>query len=154
MFRFLARLGGLLLGIGLLQGPPERAQTRDMVLATTTSTQDSGLLDSLLPLFRARSGIEVKVIAVGSGAALAMAKTGDADAVLVHAPEAERPYVESRDLVAGSALAGRIPVPPALGLCDDVAVNGANWAGGSVPRAWESCAVRTSSGAAGSHICG
>jgi len=101
MFRSLARLGGLLLGIGVLHVPPARAQTRDMVLATTTSTQDSGLLDSLLPVFRAGSGIEVKVIAVGSGAALAMARTGDADAVLVHAPEAERPYVKSGDLVEG-----------------------------------------------------
>jgi tungstate transport system substrate-binding protein len=101
MFRCLARFGGLLLGIGLLHGPPARAQARDMVLATTTSTQDSGLLDSLLPVFRGESGIEVKVIAVGSGAALAMARTGDADAVLVHAPEAERPYVESGDLVEG-----------------------------------------------------
>ena len=101
MFRSLTRLGGLLLGIGLLPGSPAQAQTRDMVLATTTSTQDSGLLDSLLPAFRAGSGIEVKVIAVGSGAALAMARTGDADAVLVHAPEAERPYVASGDLVEG-----------------------------------------------------
>jgi tungstate transport system substrate-binding protein len=82
-----------------MSGAP--AQARDMVLATTTSTQDSGLLDSLLPVFRAGTGIEVKVIAVGSGAALAMARTGDADAVLVHAPEAERPYVESGDLVEG-----------------------------------------------------
>jgi len=97
----LARLGGLLLGIGLVHGSPAWAQAREMVLATTTSTQDSGLLDSLLPVFRAASGIEVKVIAVGSGAALAMARTGDADAVLVHAPEAERPYVESGDLVEG-----------------------------------------------------
>jgi len=101
MLRSFARLGGLLLGIGLVHGPPARAQSRDMVLATTTSTQDSGLLDTLLPVFRAGSGIEVKVIAVGSGAALAMARTGDADAVLVHAPEAERPYVESGDLVEG-----------------------------------------------------
>ncbi|CAN5902471.1 substrate-binding domain-containing protein [soil metagenome] len=81
--------------------PPVGAQSPDLVLATTTSTQDSGLLDSLLPVFRAESGIEVKVIAVGSGAALAMARTGDADAVLTHAPEAERPYVESGDLVEG-----------------------------------------------------
>ena len=101
MLRSLPRLVELLLGLGLLHGPPAWAQTRDMVLATTTSTQDSGLLDSLLPLFRGRSGVEVKVIAVGSGAALAMAGTGDADAVLVHAPEAERPYVESGDLVDG-----------------------------------------------------
>ncbi len=101
MLRPLARLGGFLLGIGLLHGPPALAQNRDMVLATTTSTQDSGLLDSLLPVFHAGSGIEVKVITVGSGAALAMARTGDADAVLVHAPAAERPYVESGDLVEG-----------------------------------------------------
>ena len=52
MLRSLPRLVGLLLGLGLLHGPPAWAQTRDMVLATTTSTQDSGLLDSLLPLFR------------------------------------------------------------------------------------------------------
>ena len=101
MLRFLTRLGGLLLAIGSFSGPPVRAQARDMVLATTTSTQDSGLLDSLLPVFRAGSGIEVKVIAVGSGAALEMARTGDADAVLAHAPEAERLYVESGDLVEG-----------------------------------------------------
>jgi tungstate transport system substrate-binding protein len=101
MVRCFTRLAGLLLATGALQGSPVRAQTRDMVLATTTSTQDSGLLDSLLPAFRSQSGIEVKVIAVGSGAALAMARSGDADAVLVHAPDAERPYVENGDLVGG-----------------------------------------------------
>jgi tungstate transport system substrate-binding protein len=95
------RLAPLLLFAGALQVPGASAQARDMVLATTTSTQDSGLLDSLLPIFRSSSGIEVKVIAVGSGAALRMAATGDADAVLVHAPEAERPYVERGDLVEG-----------------------------------------------------
>lgn len=72
-----------------------------MTLATTTSTQDTGLLDSLLPMFRRASGIEVKPIAVGTGAALEMARRGDADALLVHAPEAERTYVESGDLVGG-----------------------------------------------------
>ncbi len=73
----------------------------DLILATTTSTQDSGLLDSLLPVFFAQTGIRVKVIAVGTGAALAMARRGDADAVLVHAPEAEREYVASGDLTEG-----------------------------------------------------
>ena len=95
------RAAGLLLVMCLLHAPGAPAQDRDMVLATTTSTQDSGLLDSLLPVFRAESGVEVKVIAVGSGAALAMAGSGDADAVLVHAPEAERPYVARGDLVEG-----------------------------------------------------
>jgi tungstate transport system substrate-binding protein len=72
-----------------------------IILATTTSTQDSGLLDTLVPRFEKESGIEVKVIAVGSGAALRMAARGDADAVLVHAPAAEQPYVLAGDLVDG-----------------------------------------------------
>jgi tungstate transport system substrate-binding protein len=73
----------------------------EIVLATTTSTQDTGLLDSLLPMFQRETCIEVKPIAVGTGAALEMARRGDADAVLVHAPEAERAYVESGDLIEG-----------------------------------------------------
>lgn len=92
-------LAALLLGA---QSPPAIAQqSRDMILATTTSTQDSGLLDSILPVFESQSGIRVKVIAVGTGAALEMARSGDADAVLVHAPAAEQEYVESGDLAQG-----------------------------------------------------
>ena len=72
-----------------------------IILATTTSTQDSGLLDVLVPRFESEHGIRVKVIAVGTGAALRMAATGDADAVLVHAPAAEQRYVDSGDLVDG-----------------------------------------------------
>ena len=72
-----------------------------IVLATTTSTQDSGLLDVLVPRFEKESGIEVKLIAVGTGAALRMASTGDADVVLVHAPDAEKKYVDDGDLVEG-----------------------------------------------------
>ncbi|MCY3881134.1 MAG: substrate-binding domain-containing protein [Chloroflexi bacterium] len=71
-----------------------------LILATTTSTYDSGLLDELVPRFEERTGITVKVIAVGTGAALRMAGEGNADAVLVHAPEAEAPYVASGDLVS------------------------------------------------------
>jgi tungstate transport system substrate-binding protein len=81
--------------------PASAQRAREMVLATTTSTYDTGLLDSLLPLFKARTGITAKPIAVGTGAALDMARRGEADAVLVHAPEAERAYVESGDLVRG-----------------------------------------------------
>jgi tungstate transport system substrate-binding protein len=84
--------------------PPSPTPTEiggDMILATTTSTQDSGLLDVLIPLFEEQTGVEVKVIAVGTGAALEMAATGDADAVLVHAPASELKYVESGDLVGG-----------------------------------------------------
>ena len=72
-----------------------------IILATTTSTYDSGLLDELVPRFEERTGVTVKVIAVGTGAALRMAGEGNADVVLVHAPEAEAPYVASGDLVGG-----------------------------------------------------
>ena len=71
------------------------AQSPVIILATTTSTRDAGLLDSLLPVFEQRSGYRVKVIAVGSGQALAMGRRGDADVVLSHAPEAERLLVDS-----------------------------------------------------------
>lgn len=74
---------------------------RSIILATTTSTQDSGLLDELVPRFETETGIDVKIIAVGTGAALRMASTGDADAVLVHAPDAEKQYVNSGDLIEG-----------------------------------------------------
>lgn len=64
-----------------------------VVLATTTSTQDTGLLDVLVPAFEKASGYQVKTIAVGSGAALAMGERGDADVLLVHAPSAEEAYM-------------------------------------------------------------
>src|SRR5881398_277283 len=75
--------------------PPFTAQSKEIILATTTSTRDAGLLDSLLPVFERRTGYRVKVIAVGSGQALAMGRRGDADVVLSHAPEAERLLVDS-----------------------------------------------------------
>jgi tungstate transport system substrate-binding protein len=82
--------------------PPLSAQHRAAItLATTTSTQDTGLLDSLIPMFKRQTGIDVKAIAVGTGAALEMARRGDADAVLVHAPQAEAAYVQSGDLIGG-----------------------------------------------------
>jgi len=84
-------------GTGSLAGQ----QRGEITLATTTSTEDTGLLDSLLPRFQRATGIAVKAIAVGTGAALEMARRGDADAVLVHAPEAERAYLASGDLIGG-----------------------------------------------------
>ena len=60
-----------------------------LILATTTSTQDSGLLDLLVPLFEEQSSYTVQTIAVGTGAALKMAEEGNADVLLVHAPAAE-----------------------------------------------------------------
>lgn len=63
---------------------------RDLILATTTSTYDSGLLDELVPDFERQSKVKVKVIAVGSGQALKMGRLGEADVLLVHSPEAEQ----------------------------------------------------------------
>jgi tungstate transport system substrate-binding protein len=80
---------------------PSAWQKASIILATTTSTQDSGLLDVLVPRFEKERGVEVKVIAVGTGAALRMAASGDADVVLVHSPAAERAYVEAGDLIEG-----------------------------------------------------
>lgn len=67
---------------------------RDVILATTTSTQDSGLLDVLLPEFERQTGYRVKTNAVGTGQALALGEKGEADILLVHAPAAEKPLVE------------------------------------------------------------
>lgn len=64
-----------------------------MTLATTTSTRDSGLLEQLLPIFHAKTGIEVKVVAVGSGQALELGRRGDADVLLSHAPDAEASFL-------------------------------------------------------------
>ena len=79
----------------LLPGLRATPQSRDVVVASTTSTRDTGLLDSLLPIFTARTGYRVQLLAVGTGQALTMGRRGDADVVLVHAPEAERVLVDS-----------------------------------------------------------
>lgn len=72
---------------------PARAKERAIILATTTSTQDSGLLDVLLPIFEKETGYFVKTIAVGSGQAMAMGEKGEADVLLVHSPEAEKKFM-------------------------------------------------------------
>lgn len=76
-----------LASIGLQAGPPI---AKAVILATTTSTQDSGLLDELIPRFEKQTGYVVKTIAVGSGQALAMGRKGEADVLLVHSPDAEK----------------------------------------------------------------
>src|SRR4029077_9557434 len=72
---------------------------KDVILSTTTSTQDSGLLDKLIPLFEKQSGYRVKTVAVGTGQALAMAAKGEADVALVHAPSLEKEYVAQGKLL-------------------------------------------------------
>ncbi len=65
----------------------------NLILATTTSTQDSGLLDVLIPLFEKESGYKVKTVAVGSGQAMEMGQQGNADVLLVHSPAAEKDFM-------------------------------------------------------------
>lgn len=72
---------------------PAMAQDKSIVVASTTSTQDSGLFSYILPLFKAKTGIDVKVIAQGTGQALDTARRGDADVVLVHAKAQEEKFV-------------------------------------------------------------
>src|SRR5947209_1938532 len=76
----------------LAAGCSRSAQT--LTLATTTSTQDSGLLEVLVPRFRERSNLEVKVVAVGTGQALELGRRGDADVLLVHDPAGEQRFVD------------------------------------------------------------
>jgi tungstate transport system substrate-binding protein len=92
-----AIFSGVLLAVLLLAcgacGACNRGSQRSIVLATTTSTRDSGLLDVLVPRFRAETGLEVKVVAVGTGQALEIGRRGDADVLLVHAAKAEEKFM-------------------------------------------------------------
>jgi tungstate transport system substrate-binding protein len=81
----------LLLSIGLVASA--HAQEKSIVVASTTSTQDSGLFGHILPLFKAASGIDVKVVAQGTGQALDTGRRGDADVVFVHAKPQEEKFV-------------------------------------------------------------
>lgn len=78
--------------------PAGRPANPEVILSTTTSTMDSGLLDVLIPLFERKTGYRVKPIAVGTGQALALAGRGEADAVLAHAPAAEKRLVDAGDV--------------------------------------------------------
>jgi tungstate transport system substrate-binding protein len=77
----------------LIVGTTALAAPKTVILATTTSTQDSGLLDVLVPLFEKESGLQVKTISVGSGQAMKMGEKGEADVLLVHSPEAEKKFM-------------------------------------------------------------
>jgi len=75
-------------------GSVAQAQQKTLILATTTSTQDTGLLDVLIPIFEKQTGYFVKTIAVGSGQAMTMGQKGEADVLLVHSPAAEMKFME------------------------------------------------------------
>lgn len=77
---------------------PEQTEVTDLILSTTTSTQDSGLLDVLIPLFEEQYPYNVQTIAVGTGAALEMATKGEADVLLTHAPASEIEKEEAGDV--------------------------------------------------------
>jgi len=75
-------------------GSVSLAQDKTIILATTTSTQDTGLLDTLIPIFEKKTGYFVKTIAVGSGQAMLMGQKGEADVLLVHSPAAEKKFMD------------------------------------------------------------
>src|SRR2546425_3182362 len=84
----------LLAALALLAaGRPADAAPKVVILSTTTSTQDSGLLDVVVPMFERQTGYTVKTVAVGTGQALALAARGEADVTLAHAPELEKKHV-------------------------------------------------------------
>jgi tungstate transport system substrate-binding protein len=92
--RFMLSLAASAACIAILLPAPASAAQKSIILATTTSTQDSGLLDVLIPIFEKESGYLVKTIAVGSGQAMAMGKKGEADVLLVHSPASEKKFME------------------------------------------------------------
>jgi len=88
------RIGSVITAIMVLLGASAlQAQEKTIILATTTSTQDSGLLDVLVPAFEKKTGYFVKTISVGSGQAMAMGQKGEADVLLVHSPAAEKQFM-------------------------------------------------------------
>jgi tungstate transport system substrate-binding protein len=83
----------LLSAVGAPNGWSAQPLQKNLILATTTSTQDSGLLDVLVPIFEKQTGYFVKTISVGSGQAMKMGEKGEADVLLVHSPDAEKAFV-------------------------------------------------------------
>src|SRR5690242_4603119 len=91
--RMLSRRHLIAIAASLVVAVSAYAQDKSIVVASTTSTEDSGLFRHILPLFKARTGIDVKVVAQGTGQALDTARRGDADVVFVHAKAAEEAFL-------------------------------------------------------------
>ena len=117
MFRTIAFLAAMML-CGMIAGG-QAADRSFIVVQSTTSTQNSGLFDFILPKFRAKTGIEVRVVAVGTGQALKNGRNGDGDVVLVHARAAEDRFiaegfgVERRDVMYNDFVITGPPSDPA-----------------------------------------
>jgi tungstate transport system substrate-binding protein len=88
----------LVVALALVPAAAQPPASRTVILSTTTSTQDSGLLDVLVPMFERQTGFTLKTVPVGTGQALALAARGEADVALVHAPSLEKKYVEDGKL--------------------------------------------------------
>jgi tungstate transport system substrate-binding protein len=91
---FVLRLLAITVGAFSLLALPAYAQDKSIVVSSTTSTEQSGLFNFILPIFKMKTGIEVKVVAVGTGQALDIGRRGDADVVFVHDKPAEEKFVE------------------------------------------------------------
>ena len=116
------------LAVLLMLAGAAAAQDQSIVVASTTSTQDSGLFDHILPLFKEKTGIDVKVVAQGTGQALDTARRGDADVVFVHAKDQEEKFlqegfgVERFDVMYNDfVLIGPKSDPAGIGKGDDIA---------------------------------
>jgi tungstate transport system substrate-binding protein len=126
-FSAFALVGLAILAITLLASRPVLADERFITVASTTSTEQSGLFSHILPLFQEETGIDVRVVAVGTGQALAIGARGDADAVLVHDRPGEDAFVaqghgiDRRDVMANDF----VLVGPAM---DPAGIRGASTA--------------------------
>ena len=94
-------------GLAGFSAAPATAQEKSIVVASTTSTQDSGLFDYLLPLFTQKTGVAVKVIVQGTGQALDTGRRGEADVVLVHNKSSENRFIDEGDGVKRIPVMGR-----------------------------------------------
>src|SRR5438309_8000755 len=97
----MARVAAAVLVVALVLVPAaaQPPASRTVILSTTTSTQDSGLLDVLVPMFEQQTAFTLKTVPVGTGQALALAARGEADVVLVHAPALEKKYLAEGKLL-------------------------------------------------------
>jgi tungstate transport system substrate-binding protein len=144
----LALAAGMALPVALAAQQPA---ARDVVVATTTSFRDTGLLDSIVPLFERASGYRVRVVAVGSGQAMRMGQRGDADVVIAHSPRAEEEFVRAGHAVRRRHIASNyftIAGPPA----DPAGIRGAPDAAAALARIAAAGAVFVSRGdSSGTH---